>query len=74
MTSYLTRLKAVERKLTPEAPEARLLVVYVDHDDDEAARRAKVNAAAAARGIDPNAVPLRVLIVRWTRPATEATP
>lgn len=71
MTSYLARLEAVERKLTPEA---QVLVVMVNHDDDEAARRAKVNAAAAARGIDPDAVPLRVLVVRWMRPGPEATP
>ncbi len=37
----------------------------VNHDDDEAAQQAKVRAAAAARGIDPDTVPLKVFIVRW---------
>lgn len=71
MTSYLTRLEAVERKLTPEA---QLLVVVVLHDDDAATRRAKINAAAAARGINPDAVPIKVFVIRWTAPAPETTP
>ena len=71
MTAYRTRLEAVERKLTPEA---QLLVVTVWHEDDEATRRAKINAAAAARGVNPDHVRIKVFVIRWTRPASEATP